>query len=61
LDFRDEGIARLTVKDDGVGSSNSEGGFGLLGVRERALLLNGVVRVDTEADKGFSLTVELPA
>jgi signal transduction histidine kinase len=61
LDFRDEGFVRLTVKDDGVGSSNSEGGFGLLGVRERVLLLNGVVRVDTEADKGFSLIVELPA
>jgi signal transduction histidine kinase len=60
LDYRDEGFVRLTVKDDGVGSNNSEGGFGLLGVRERVLLLNGVVRVDTEAGKGFALIVELP-
>jgi signal transduction histidine kinase len=51
----------LNVKDDGVGSSNSEGGFGLLGVRERVQLLNGAVRVRTDAGKGFALEVELPA
>ncbi len=60
LDYHDEGFVRLTVKDNGVGSTDSEGGFGLLGVRERAQLLNGMVRVNTEAAKGFSLEVELP-
>jgi signal transduction histidine kinase len=43
-----------------VGSDNSEGGFGLLGVRERVALLNGVVRVHTDSGKGFVLEVELP-
>jgi signal transduction histidine kinase len=60
LDYRDEGRVRLSVKDDGIGSTNSEGGFGLLGVRERVQLLNGVVRVSTDAGRGFALEVELP-
>ena len=60
LEYRDE-LVRLSVRDDGVGSTNSEGGFGLLGVRERVQLLNGEVRVRTVAGKGFSLEVELPA
>ena len=61
LDYRAEGSVQLTVKDDGVGSDNSEGGFGLLGVRERVQLLSGTVRVRTDTDKGFALEVELPA
>jgi signal transduction histidine kinase len=50
----------LTIKDDGVGSNKSDGGFGLLGVRERVQLLNGSVSVCTEAGKGFTLKVEIP-
>ena len=61
LDYRDDGLVRLMIKDDGVGSTNSEGGFGLLGVRERVQLLNGAVHVRTSAGEGFSLEVELPA
>jgi len=60
LDYRAEHRVHLSIKDDGLGSTNSKGGFGLLGVRERVQLLNGVVRVITEAGKGFSLEVELP-
>ena len=44
-----------------MGSDNSEGGFGLLGVRERVQQLNGAVRVRTDSGKGFALEVELPA
>ena len=61
LDYFDQGLVQLTVSDNGVGSSNSEGGFGLLGVRERVQLLNGAVRVRTVSGEGFSLEVELPA
>jgi signal transduction histidine kinase len=60
LDYSDRRITRLSVKDDGIGSTNSEGGFGLLGVRERVQLLNGSVRVRTETGKGFTLEVEVP-
>src|SRR3984893_9649895 len=61
LDYRDEHSVQLSVKDDGVGSDNSEGGFGLLGVRERVQLLSGAVRVRTDSGEGFALEVELPA
>jgi len=61
LDYGDERLVRLRVKDDGLGSANSEGGFGLLGVRERVQLLNGAVHVHGGAGEGFSLEVELPA
>ena len=60
LDYRDTDSVHLSVKDDGVGSDNSEGGFGLLGVRERVQQLNGAVRVLTDLGKGFALEVELP-
>jgi len=61
LDYRDERLVLLSITDNGLGSTNSEGGFGLLGVRERVQLLSGAVRVRTEAGKGFSLEVSLPA
>jgi signal transduction histidine kinase len=59
LNYDDDRV-RLTIKDNGVGGSSSEGGFGLLGVRERVQLLNGYVRVRAEAGKGFTLEVEVP-
>jgi signal transduction histidine kinase len=59
LNYDDDRV-RLTIKDNGVGESSSEGGFGLLGVRERVQLLNGHVRVRAEAGKGFTLEVEVP-
>jgi len=60
LDFSDHRITHLSVKDDGIGSTNSEGGFGLLGVRERVQLLNGAVHVGTEIGQGFTLHVRVP-
>src|SRR5438552_4468229 len=57
LDYRDECRVHLSVKDNGIGSNNSEGGFGLLGVRERVQLLNGRVQVFTSAGRGFTLDV----
>src|SRR5262245_35857795 len=61
LDYGDEHLVRLRIKDDGLGNANSQGGFGLLGVRERVQLLNGAVHVHGVPGEGFSLEVELPA
>lgn len=55
-----ESSTLLRVVDDGAGSNGSESGFGLLGVRERALQLGGQVHIHTEVGKGFTLEVELP-
>lgn len=60
LDFGDAAKVKLSVTDDGAGSDNSTGGFGLLGLRERAQLLNGAVRVRTAPGKGFHLEIEVP-
>lgn len=63
LDYRDERFVRLSIQDDGVGGSlseSSESGFGLLGVRERAQLLGGEVRIRTAAGEGFTLELEFP-
>ena len=59
LDYGDDRVS-LTIEDDGSGAGNSEGGFGLLGVRERVQLLNGSVRVRTKPGEGFTLGVEVP-
>lgn len=60
LNYRVNGGVLLSVTDNGVGSDNSEGGFGLLGVRERVQLLEGSVRVSTSAGGGFTLEIEIP-
>jgi len=60
LDYSDSEIVRLRVEDNGVGSTDSQGGFGLLGVRERVQQLGGEVCVRTEVGRGFSLEVTLP-
>lgn len=51
----------LNVCDDGQGSSDPGGGFGLLGLRERVQLAGGTVDILTAPDQGFQLKVEIPA
>jgi signal transduction histidine kinase len=54
------GYATLVVRDDGVGAEDTGGGFGLVGVRERAALLGGTVEVVTEPGRGLELRVRVP-
>jgi signal transduction histidine kinase len=60
LDYGRSDVIRLQIEDDGIGVGAGTGGFGLLGVRERALLLGGEVRINTRAEGGFALEVDLP-
>lgn len=50
----------LTLQDDGIGSDKQDDGFGLIGIRERVNLLNGLLRVRTAPNQGFILEVEIP-
>jgi signal transduction histidine kinase len=59
LDYRNASVC-VTVRDNGAGAARTEGGFGLLGVRERAQLLGGQVEVRTAPGEGFTLHVEVP-
>jgi signal transduction histidine kinase len=59
-DYRERERVRLTVSDNGTGSSEAREGFGLLGLKERAHLLGGTVAVRTEPGQGLVLEVEVP-
>ena len=52
---------RLSVEDDGRGTAEPTGGFGLLGVRERARLAGGQLTIKSAAGAGFALAIEVPA
>ena len=61
LSFGTDGSVSLKVKDDGVGAAKTDGGFGLVGLRERAEDLGGRLQWETAPGDGFALTMELPA
>ena len=60
LDFSQTDKIRLMLRDDGVGAANTDGGFGLIGIRERVQLLDGEFKVQTRPDQGFLIDVTLP-
>jgi signal transduction histidine kinase len=61
---RDRGELRLTIADDGLGFDPEtellDGHYGLVGMRERALLCNGQLNIDSTPGTGTTvcLTVE---
>ncbi len=61
LDYRRSDWVRLELRDDGSGTSDATGGFGLLGVRERVRQLAGRFEIETEPGRGLRLVVEIPA
>lgn len=46
--------------DDGVGSNDVQGGFGLIGMKERVQLLDGDIEIKTSQENGFSVRIRLP-
>jgi len=53
----------VSVQDDGQGfeaESVGAGHYGLVGIRERARLVNGKVEIHSEGGKGTKLTLEIP-
>jgi signal transduction histidine kinase len=60
LDFADPNRVRLMVADDGRGATTTEGGFGLIGLRERVQLVGGSLSLQTAPGAGLVLTVEVP-
>lgn len=60
FDFTMPNSIQLTVSDNGIGASETSGGFGLLGLRERVQLLNGRLEIHTQPDEGFRFTITLP-
>jgi signal transduction histidine kinase len=62
MDFQNSANVRLTAADDGLGAAPEalSNGFGLIGLRERAQLLRGELRVESAPGKGFALIFEVP-
>jgi signal transduction histidine kinase len=59
LEFQ-PGKVRLEIMDNGVGAVETNGGFGLLGIRERMQSLGGTLEIQTGAGKGFRLIATVP-
>jgi len=60
----DERSLRLSITDDGKGFDSShppksKGGFGLIGMRERAVIVRGKLTVSSEVGKGTTITLEV--
>jgi signal transduction histidine kinase len=62
---RHGGFALLTVEDDGVGFEPEEtksagGGFGLLGMHERAALVGATLQIESAKGEGTTVLLRLP-
>jgi PAS domain S-box-containing protein len=60
----DNGVIRLTVKDRGIGlskdSSGSHTSIGIVGMQERARLVNGNLSLQSKQGEGTEVSVEVP-
>ena len=59
--FRDDGLTRLDVSDDGHGAALLNGGSGLAGMRERVELVGGTMKVESNAGLHVRVAVPQPA
>jgi two-component system sensor histidine kinase UhpB len=61
---RGEGTVILTVRDNGRGfqpaDPRKEGSYGLVGLRERAFLLGGDIRIESEPGRGTYVEMRMP-
>ena len=53
-------VVRLEVRDDGRGLGREGGGFGLIGIRERAERLGGSLTVESTPGTGVAVRVDVP-
>jgi signal transduction histidine kinase len=56
----DNGALFLRIKDDGIGCSRVNEGFGLHYMRERILEKDGFVEIETQPGKGFEISAYIP-
>lgn len=60
LDYSNLNEFRMVIKDDGIGAGQLDGGFGLLGMRERVQMIHGDVTIQTAPGNGFLLDIHIP-
>ncbi len=60
LDYSAQDQVRLLIEDDGQGTDHFNGGFGLVGLQERANLLGGRLLMTSAVGQGFRLDLAVP-
>jgi signal transduction histidine kinase len=59
----ENGILNLTIKDNGIGFDpeilKTKKSFGILGIRERALMINGDFNLESKINQGTIMTVRV--
>lgn len=61
LDYRSGQRVSVSVSDDGRGNALASAGYGLTGLKERAVLLGGLLTAADRPEGGFVLRLEVPA
>jgi len=56
----DDGLVRLSIRDDGLGGADPARGTGLVGLKDRVEATGGTLRVQSQPGQGTALLVELP-
>jgi signal transduction histidine kinase len=54
------GSLLVSVRDDGVGGADPQGGSGLVGLRDRVEALGGTIRIESRPGAGTSLVAAIP-
>jgi len=57
--YEPDGVV-VQVEDDGRGSANGAGGYGLLGMRERVAAVGGTITAGPAPGGGFRVHARLP-
>ncbi|MCD4752234.1 MAG: sensor histidine kinase [Anaerolineaceae bacterium] len=60
LDYQHLEMVSLIINDDGVGTNNLNGGFGIIGIKERVKLLEGHCKFTSSEGNGFSIQIGIP-
>lgn len=60
INFQSPDDVVLTISDNGLGADQMDGGFGLIGIKERVHLLNGEVQFLSARGQGFTVEIRLP-
>ncbi|MEM7802057.1 MAG: sensor histidine kinase [Chloroflexota bacterium] len=60
LDYAEPEEIKITVKDNGVGTSRTDSGYGILGINERVKALGGDLLIETAEGEGFQLVITIP-